>query len=277
MCIRDSINAEYMGTWTSLKPPEEEVQLNPYPIYELADKIVPNELLFLRYDFWSALSDNLYICLQNSLATIQNIKIKIQEMKDYQLLPPCLQTPYQQFKEIFTPLCALRISPDEERKQFEDPEFTYGEIKFEYFWELLRRVTKVEDKEFWDLGCGTGKALVVAAMSGLFEKITGVEYLKWLAEIAQQAAKLSGADIKVMHGDLKKISWQSADVVYIASLCFSVDLMEAISKIGLLLKHGSRIITLKMFPSSEGYSLAAPIGLKMSWGDSCVYIYTRLS
>ena len=80
-----------------------------------------------------------------------------------------------------------RLNRTEEAK--EDASLTYGEIVHSSFLQLLdftRKAAHVPPRStFVDLGCGTGKAVVAAALSNLeFAKVWGIEILEPLASCA---------------------------------------------------------------------------------------------
>lgn len=43
-------------------------------------------------------------------------------------------------------------------------EFTYGEVLFHYFIPLLELVKPKKGEIFWDLGCGGGRPVAIAAL-----------------------------------------------------------------------------------------------------------------
>ncbi len=96
-----------------------------------------------------------------------------------ELMAPEMTLRYALYTEAFGRVSGAELSNAERRsKKLTSSEFTYGEIEFVHFVPLLKMAAKTEDGVFWDLGCGTGKALVAAAAGyNKFEKICGVEYL----------------------------------------------------------------------------------------------------
>jgi hypothetical protein len=71
----------------------------------------------------------------------------------------------------------------------DDKSLTYGEVTFPSFIQILdfvNRMRSVEEAEFVDLGCGTGKAIITAALSPLgFSKVWGIEIVPDLVVSAQ--------------------------------------------------------------------------------------------
>ena len=68
------------------------------------------------------------------------------------------------------------------------PTFTYGEVKFVSFTDVLAFATPRRGETFLDVGCGAGKCLIAAALSGFgFGKCIGVEMLPGLVGDAKAA------------------------------------------------------------------------------------------
>lgn len=169
-------------------------------------------------------------------------------------------------------------------------EYTYGEVEFLHFLPLLNFVS-AEKKHgvFWDLGCGTGKALVAAALCDAgFTRICGVEFLEGLCrtslraidsfcKISEKAGlKTSRSVFKVVEGDMKTADWLDADVVYTSSICFPEDLIKALAEKGRLLKKGARVITLRNWADTSNYKILYYFKVKMTWGSNSVYVLERI-
>src|ERR687889_280100 len=56
-----------------------------------------------------------------------------------------------------------------------DSSLTYGEILPRSFQSLVSEVDPKPGEEFWDLGCGTGKPVILAALLFPFARLNGVE------------------------------------------------------------------------------------------------------
>jgi trans-aconitate methyltransferase len=68
----------------------------------------------------------------------------------------------------------------------DDHNVTYFETEYAALVQLLHQAGAANGQVFYDLGCGTGKALLSAALSGIrFVKCVGVEVLPTLANAAQ--------------------------------------------------------------------------------------------
>lgn len=193
----------------------------------------------------------------------------------------------------------------------DDLAFTYGEIEFPSFLQILRTAQATDGQIFVDLGCGAGKAVVAAALSEVqFLRITGIELLPALTSCARKAvaglremidkigdsksvtshfeARIAGAFgsscnlhlplIDIKEGDILEIDWSDADLVYISSICFPENVLQRIFERATSLKVGSTLITLKLIPGFEKYfELKTEKWFKMTWGSILVYFLTRVA
>ena len=94
-----------------------------------------------------------------------------------------------------------------------DREFTYGEVNFANFLPMLDFVKPIRGETFYDLGCGSGQPLMVAALAyPTLKACRGIELLEGLASLGQEVTqKLAGvsdyravpcAPIIVTQGDI---------------------------------------------------------------------------
>jgi len=135
-----------------------------------------------------------------------------------------------------------------------------------------------EDKVFWDLGCGTGKALIVASLCG-FSEICGVELLETLCKVAKEIIEKyiktnKGQLFKVICNNILKEDWVNADIVYISSICFSDELMNDIIEKARGLRKGARVISLTQWEAKD-FEVIYKKTLKMTWGKAQVFIMEK--
>src|SRR5688572_30636458 len=68
-----------------------------------------------------------------------------------------------------------------------DPAFTYGEVTPESVQMMLETVQPQPGEVFYDLGSGTGKAVIFAAILADFARCTGIELVEDLWQAANTA------------------------------------------------------------------------------------------
>lgn len=77
---------------------------------------------------------------------------------------------------------------EREQKQLsEEKSLIYGEVEFNSFYRVLRKINPQPGLVFYDLGSGTGKAVFAARFAFDFSKCIGVEIL---TSLHQQALKV---------------------------------------------------------------------------------------
>ena len=128
-------------------------------------------------------------------------------------------------------------------------------------------------------GCGTGKPLISAALSG-FKKVYGIELLEGLCKAAKAAIanyminNKEVIDFKVICGDILKEDWINADVVYISSICFPEELINGIIKKAKGLKNGTRIISVIQW-NDKNFKTIYKGNIMMTWGITEIFIMIK--
>ena len=107
-----------------------------------------------------------------------NLKVVLED----DLIQDELRPNYESFKKLFKDVEGGRISQNDRKKQNvgSDKSFTYGEIKFISFVDILKKCDVQPGEVFYDLGCGTGKGVVAAYYAEPFSVCHGVELLDGL-------------------------------------------------------------------------------------------------
>jgi SAM-dependent methyltransferase len=80
---------------------------------------------------------------------------------------------------------------------------------------------------FVDLGCGKGRALIVAFENG-FARVIGVEFAKSLVEIARKNSDIVGARAEVTHEDATRFEFPNGDLVVFMSNPFQGEVMRRV-------------------------------------------------
>jgi len=147
-----------------------------------------------------------------------------------------------------------------------------------------------DGEQFVDLGSGTGRAVVAAALAfpGLHQCV-GVEIVPTLCKASRFAAERATAfgcpiaRVELHECDFLHYSWEkSADIVWVSSLCMAQDTVRALQSKAVNLKSGARILTMDS-EFGEGMSEfqrmhcqgQGRFRVEMSCGEAYVYAVVR--
>uniref|UniRef100_M4BSD8 Histone-lysine N-methyltransferase, H3 lysine-79 specific n=1 Tax=Hyaloperonospora arabidopsidis (strain Emoy2) TaxID=559515 RepID=M4BSD8_HYAAE len=163
--------------------------------------------------------------------------------------------------------------------------YVYGEILFFPFAEIIRWVAPFLPAfaVFYDLGSGTGKAVVVASLVHPFDQAIGIEFLKPLVRCAEKRkvaleklkTPLLKTDIDYIAGDLVTSKWEDGDVVFCHGTCFDDKEWTQISLAAEKLKQGAFFISTTQVLRTGLFEVVKSVQLTMSWGTATAYIHVR--
>eukprot|EP01083_Nonionella_stella_P104270 298588_1 len=186
------------------------------------------------------------------------------------------------------------------KNDIDEKSLAYGEIEFWSFARILEIVDPKPGERFYDLGSGTGKAVIAAALLHDFKSCVGIELVRPLHDVAigRQRALLTEkcndlgnltSDIRFCCGDFLSEStipegsrqwWQDGGVVFIASTCLSDSIMDSIDGRARELSKGARVITLthalKSAKNGSVFRIIEQRKYRMSWGNVTVFIHEKL-
>ena len=169
-----------------------------------------------------------------------------------------------------------------------------------YILEYLKKEfgDTLPDGNFYDIGSGSGKGVISAALSYPFKKCIGIEFLENLYKLSDEIKKMYDENIKKQfetynnlfegfnkpvnvsfsNADFLKETWNEPSVILANSTCFSVDLMVEIGKkANKECPSGTIIITFtKRIPGlTTDWELKDGFRRLMSWGAGTVYVHRR--
>ena len=163
--------------------------------------------------------------------------------------------------------------------------FVYGEVVLDQMMEILSRLElDPSESVFYDLGSGTGKAVILAAASGYFKKVVGIEFVKDLFDCSLQMKdsylSLMGdsmtCDIHFYQGDMLKKDVSDATVVFAHSTCFEDDLVIQLKHRFQTLKPGTKLITVSKSFMMPTFRPLFSERIEFSWGQGNVYIQEKI-
>lgn len=173
-----------------------------------------------------------------------------------------------------------------DRQHGDAPEYVYGEIDFESFIALLSLCQVGSDTVFYDLGSGSGKAVIACAMVFDVKKSCGVELLPLLHQCAEkQGQRLTAlpayahlkSHIVFEHSDLLNTSLSDASLIFINATAFFAGHWQCISQHLQQVKPGTLIITTSKALSPGPFITHKVTPVQMSWGVVSAFIQQRVS
>lgn len=163
-------------------------------------------------------------------------------------------------------------------------EYVYGEATFHGFSSLLDSLDIPVGSTFLDLGSGTGKALAISYLTQPFSKVIGIEYLENISDTATHLMNALSHALKkisaptaqsweIIRGDIFVDPLPLAQVIYIASTCFSDRQMLTLSKRLALYDSGTTVISLSKNIEHIKIAYLKSEPLECSWGTSVAHLY----
>ncbi len=192
-------------------------------------------------------------------------------------------------EKLYSSIDGFYISKAErERLKINDTSFIYGEISSESFTEALAIAQPQAGNIIYDLGSGTGKAVIYAALIYDWKKCVGIEFLPGLCQVSQallnnflcmkeihQHFSHKHFPIKFIQGDFLNVDFSDADIIYLNATTLNPVLWDKLTKKLNELKQGARVI-LSTKKLEESYFEKIHQALyPMSWGDCTVFIYQK--
>ncbi len=165
----------------------------------------------------------------------------------------------------------------------------YGEVTLTALAAILHDLPiQAQHRIFYDLGSGTGKAVVGAALLGSFERVVGIELVEELAATARQLAQRLPPRfppqarnhrqivLEFHHGDFRDYNFSDGDVIFIQSTCYDAALMHELAQKLLHQKLGSLIITVSQSLIVPHLRVLKTQKCVMGWGTVSVYIHEKI-
>lgn len=169
-----------------------------------------------------------------------------------------------------------------------------------YIYEFIKHYYNnsiIDDGIFFDLGSGTGKAVIAMSLMHKFKKLQGIEYLENLIKLSQESKQnydntindlfvknkeLFSFDnpniIDFVQGDFLKQNWKNATIIFANSTCFSAELINSIAvKANKECKKGTIIITFtkKLNKLNSDWETKEGFRRLMTWGIATIYVHKR--
>jgi precorrin-6B methylase 2 len=189
------------------------------------------------------------------------------------------------FEKLFTAVDGFMLSR-KARQKHDAPEYVYGEIDFTSFVALLSLVNPDKETVFYDLGSGTGKAVIACALVFPIHKAVGIELFSELHHCATLQKKrlseepqysLAASKIEFIHGDFLHADLDAANLIFINATALFQPTWGILCARLLSLKHVKTIITTSKPLVSAQFNVTQYTKIQMSWGVVVAFIHTRMN
>ena len=168
-----------------------------------------------------------------------------------------------------------------------------------YIFEYLNHEfgNTIREGNFYDLGSGTGKAVIAMSLIFRFKRLIGIEFLENLFKLSlgvkQNYDKSIGDkfdnykqlfnfespnQIEFLQGDFLKHTWEDTSIIFANSTCYTLNMMNNIAnKANKECKPGTIIITFtkRLTNLSADWELRDGFRRLMTWGIATIYIHRR--
>jgi|GEM_PF-3484335 hypothetical protein len=193
----------------------------------------------------------------------------------------------QLFKYTFTNINGFKISKSAQTpKQLKQARYTYGEVMYASFCDLLKMTNPQKNDVFCDLGSGIGKAVIIASMQHPFSKAYGIELIKELHQTSLERitkfhahrftpSVLGATKLAFYNKDLLTHDLSSINVLYVNATAFIGDFWEDVHQHLKSCKSGTRVILVSKRLDPKLFKEIAYLPSNMTWGFASVFVYIK--
>lgn len=178
-----------------------------------------------------------------------------------------------------------------QQHDYKSKSFVYGEVVPDSFLEIITETHPQKGQIFYDLGSGTGKAVILAHLLFDFSEAIGIEFVDSLYDASLKVKQRYESEIKpsleqyvgdkqinFILGDFLNQDLSNADVIFMNSTCFQDDLMDALdNKLHTNLKPGAQVISLSKSLKSPSFEMWKRRMAEFSWGEATVFFHRKIS
>jgi SAM-dependent methyltransferase len=197
--------------------------------------------------------------------------------------------PYAIYHDLYKEINGHTISRSAQKKTgIYLQSFTYGEVTYRGFYEILRLINPHPDEIFYDLGSGTGKAVFITSLLTPCKKSIGIEILKDLYLTSEKIKEhythqylptlppyKQTQKIEFHHADFTKYDYTDGDIIFMNSIAFSYEFDDVFTEKLQHLKKGTRIILLGEPLELPHFTVIAQNKHVFSWDHVNTVIYIK--
>jgi SAM-dependent methyltransferase len=193
------------------------------------------------------------------------------------------------FDRLYSSVPAYEIAQSEKKRTGKlDASTTYGEIVPQAFYEVVSAVTPREGEVFYDLGSGTGKATLLAALAFPFRRSVGIELLPGLGDAARQVLGQFDAEVRpqlpadhqqrqieFIDGDFLQADLSEADVVFAHGTCYPHEVIHGLATKLAELRPGARVVFVGHTFDTPELGFLRMMKMRTDWGSALAALYQR--
>lgn len=195
----------------------------------------------------------------------------------------------QIFEQLYSGFSGYDIARNEkERMGRQEAATTYGEVIPTAFHDVMLAAEPREGEVFFDLGSGTGKATILAALTFPFSRVVGIELLPGLGDAARQVLSRYDGELRpqlppenqrqridFIDGDFLVQDLSEADVLFAHGTCYGPELMGKLTHKLEELKPGARVVMAGQTLTSPELVFQKMKVMKTDWGSALAAVYKR--
>lgn len=189
----------------------------------------------------------------------------------------------QKINQFYADKPSYTLSKDyREKNTQEDKNLIYGELSSTDFIRILWRIPSNKLHSIIDLGCGDGKLILTASLFFKNCRLTGIEIVPTLANIAKQAAETFQPKIQSNHShlqikkaDLCHCDIDSFDTIYINAAAFEESTWQLVEKKLVEKANAYYVVSVERQLPNEAFVLKHQGRYHTSWGIAIVRIYQK--
>lgn len=194
-----------------------------------------------------------------------------------------VRTHYQVFTQLYRTVDGFALSHQARNKQ-DALEYTYGEIEFVSFIALLSLVKPNAETIFYDLGSGSGKAVLACVMVYSVQKSVGIELFPELYQSAlTQKQKLGAIEhyvpaankVTFILGSFLEIDLREANLIFINATAFIGSTWEQLNIVLAALPLLNTVITTSKPLLANSFFIEKTAKVQMSWGVVTAFIHQK--
>lgn len=188
--------------------------------------------------------------------------------RDYSQIVKTIDTLYKQSNPY--------LIAKEARTEYQGDSLTYGEISLCTLLDLLALIKPTTHDCFYDLGSGSGKAVMAVKLRYPQMEVVGIERVQALHDLAEEIGQsVPPPHAKYLCEDFLTTDLANATILLVNATAFMPDVWEPLLVKLLSLKAGTKVIVTSKLLPAEAFIMRYGALEKMSWGPANTYIYEK--